>query len=159
MKRGLLLTMALLMAFGLGCKKNEQQADTFKDVPLETILEELYAEADLELPDRGNAEITAENASYYLGTDTVEFTEAVASDALIGSIPFSVCLVRVADPSKASETAEIIRTSANPNKWICVGVTSDHVVTDYAGDVVILIMAEQSNELKSAFNRVAAAQS
>lgn len=153
-----LLAMALLLGAGLGCKKQDiSKSEAFSGVPLETVLENIYSEAALELPDRGTTEITAENMSYYFGNDLVEFTEAIASEALINVIPFSLCLLRVADAEKAEETAAMIRESADPNKWICVGVDGDKVVTDYAGDVVILIMAEQANELHAAFQRLAAA--
>ncbi len=149
---------ALFICAGVGCKKDTSaQEDAFRDVPLETLLEQIYDEADIELPALASTEITAENAAYYLGTDGLSFTEGIASEALINVVPFSLCLIRVENADEAEQAARTVAESADPNKWICVGVSSDQVITDYAGDVVILIMAEQSEALAAAFRRLAAA--
>jgi hypothetical protein len=162
MKRVLtgIAVMMLLLAAIAGCHKAEvAQPDAFDGVPLETILANVYSEADIELPLRGTTVITGGNAAYYLGSDEIAFSEAIASEAMINVIPFSLCLVRVADKAEAEATAMALQESANPNKWNSVSVNDDCVITDYAGDVVILIMAEEAEALHAAFLRLAAAES
>lgn len=156
---GLAALMIMLAAAAWGCNKADIiRPDAFDGVPLETILENIYREADIELPLRGTTVITGGNADYFLGSDAIAFSEAIASDAMINVIPFSLCLLRVADKAEAEATAMALRESANPNKWNCVGVSGDCVITDYAGDVVILIMAEEAEALHTAFSRLAAAE-
>ena len=160
MKRWIAAICALAVLFGLGagCKKKDAgSVSTFDNVPLETIIEQIYDTADIELPMVGNVEITKENASYYLGTDEIEFKEAIASEALITAVPFSLCLVRVENREDAESVAKRLKETANPNKWICVGVESGNVLTDYCGDVVLLVMADQAAALRAAFQKLGAA--
>lgn len=160
MKRIGTVFLAALLIAGVfaGCKqKDAGKVDAFANVPLETVIEQIYETADLELPAVGNVTITEENASYYLGTNDVAFTEGVASEALINAIPFSLCLIRVENAADAADAAKKIKESANPNKWICVGVEDGNVLTDYAGDVVLLVMADQAAALRAAFTKLATA--
>lgn len=155
-----LIAMILLCTAVMGCQNPDiAKSDAFDGVPLEAILDNIYQEADIKLPLRGTTRIKNGNASYYLGSDEIAFADAIASDAMMSVIPFSLCLVRVADKADAEATAAAILESADPNKWICVGLSGDCVVADYAGDVVILIMAEEAEALHAAFCRLAAAGS
>lgn len=161
MKRVLIwfAVMILLCAAAVGCMDADTgKPDAFDGMPLETILANLYSEADIVLPLRGTTVITRANASDYLGSDAIAFSDAIASEAMIDVIPFSLCLIRVADKAEAEATAAAIRESANPNKWNSVGLSDDCVVTDYAGDVVILIMAEEAETLHAAFSRLTATE-
>ncbi len=75
----------------------------------------------------------------YTGLDSAEgITEAAASEAMIGSIPYSMVLVRVADAANAKTVAESMKAGIDPRKWICVEA-DDLKVCGYA-DVVMLVM-------------------
>lgn len=112
---------------------------------LEEIAAGLYDGID-EMPKLGNMEITAENEQYYLGTTGLNFTEALASEAMITSIAHSVCLVRMADGEDIEAAKAQIKEKCDPRKWICVGVEPEDVIVDNVGNVIILIMTEFSPE-------------
>lgn len=93
----------------------------------------------------------------YTGLDNADMiTEAVASEAMIGSIPYSLVLVRVADPANAEAVAEAMASGIDQRKWICV--TADDLLTAYSGDVVMLVMIGSENgaaqPFVDAFNQV-----
>lgn len=114
-------------------------------ISLGEIIEAVYAGID-EMPMVGNMTIDAENESYYLGTTGLNFTEAIASEAMISSIAHSVCVVRMAEGEDIEAAKEAIRTSVDPRKWICVGVEDDEVIVDNIGNTIILIMTQASPE-------------
>ena len=111
------------------------------DMSLEEIMEQIYAGVPADqLPMVGNTEITAETENYYLGTEGLGFTEALASDAMINAIAHSVCLIRMPEGADIEAAKEDIRTHVNPQRWICVGVDADKVVVDSIGNVIVLIL-------------------
>ena len=110
---------------------------------LEGIIERTYA--GLEDPDVipmvTTTPITDETAEYYLGLkDLSQVEEAVASEAAIGSIPHSVCLVRAKDGVDVEALKEEIRTSVNPRKWICVGVEREDIVMASQGNLILMVI-------------------
>lgn len=107
---------------------------------LEEIMEKIYAGVDVELPMLGNMEITPENESYYLGTTDLGYTEALASEPMMSSIAYSVCLVRMENVEDVEAAKEAIRENVDPRKWICVEVDADKIIVDNIGDLIILIM-------------------
>lgn len=93
----------------------------------------------------------------YTGLDNADMiTEAVASEAMIGSIPYSLVLVRVADPANAEAVAEAMASNIDQRKWVCVN--ADDLLTAYSGDVVMLVMIGSENgaaqPFVDAFNQV-----
>ena len=110
---------------------------------LEGIIERTYA--GLEDPDVipmvTTTRITDETAEYYLGLkDLSQVEEAVASEAAIGSMPHSVCLVRAKDGVDVEALKEEIRTSVNPRKWICVGVEREDIVMASQGNLILMVI-------------------
>ena len=110
---------------------------------LEGIIERTYA--GLEDPDVipmvTTTRITDETAEYYLGLkDLSQVEEAVASEAAIGSIPHSVCLVRAKGGVDVEALKEEIRTSVNPRKWICVGVEREDIVMASQGNLILMVI-------------------
>ena len=98
-----------------------------------------------QIPMVANITITDENAEYYLGLKNLDgIEEALASEAMIGSIAHSVCLVRAAEGTDVEALKEEIRTSVNPRKWICVGVDRDEVIVENR-DNLILMVIDQTN--------------
>ena len=61
----------------------------------------------------------------------------------MGSIAFSMVMVRVAEGADAMAVAEAMKANINPRKWVCVEA-DDLMVAGY-GDVVMLIMVSSQN--------------
>lgn len=89
--------------------------------------------------------------AYFVGVDNFDFTEAVASEPMMMSQAYSLVLVRVSPGEDVEQVKKDIASNADPRKWICVGVDPSDVKVDSIGDVVILIMAEDSDALLKAF--------
>ena len=94
----------------------------------------------------GNIEVTKENVKDYLGTDDIEFTEALASESQVGSIAHSVVLVRVDENADFEAIKTKIKENVNPRKWICVGVDEENVIVKNKGNLIILIMTNDGKE-------------
>lgn len=98
----------------------------------------------------GNIELNSENIEYYVGTNDIDFKEAMASESGVGSIAHSVVLIRLNDARKAEETVNKIKETADPVKWICV--QAENVVVENKGDLVVLIMSDaKSEQIKTNF--------
>lgn len=98
----------------------------------------------------GNIEVTSENVEYYLGSADIEFKEALASESMVGSIAYSVVLVRTLEGADVEKIKQQIKENVNPAKWICVSVEKENVIVDSKGDLIILIM---SNDLSSEIHK------
>ena len=106
MKKCIAAMLAVLMVFGVtacGSKQEEPAADTVAPIfeeSLETIYTELCEKVeDAETKDfiKGFmvGEITADSAAYYIGSEEVDYKEAIFAEPMMSSIAFSICLVRV----------------------------------------------------------------
>lgn len=120
---------------------------------LEDIMARVYAGVDAEMPMVSNTRITADTAEYYLGLKNLDdVQEALASEAMMSSVAHSVCLVRAKDGVDVEKLKETIRTSVNPQKWICVGVDPEDVVVVNQGNLILLAMdPEYSQALADSF--------
>lgn len=78
--------------------------------------------------------------SSYLFIDYIEGSEAMTSDAMVGSIAHSLVVLKLPEGSDASATAELIRANADPRKWICVEAEKVAVVS--SGRYVMLVMSD-----------------
>ena len=75
----------------------------------------------------------------YTGLDSAEkITEAAAYEPMMGSMAFSMVLVRLADGAGAKDVAESMKSGIDTRKWICV--EADDLKVAGFGDVVMLIM-------------------
>ena len=74
-----------------------------------------------------------------------KITEAAVFEPMIGSIAFSMVMVRVAPGEDTRAVAEEMKSGIDPRKWICVAA-DDLLVTGY-GDVVMLIMLASGSGL------------
>lgn len=150
MRKMTALILALATLAALLCACSPQAPEIKVEGDLSSIMGEIYKNVSIELPMTGETVIDDSNVAYYLGT-TVEYKEALASEAMINAIPFSVCLVRAQEGQDIEKLKSDIKSNVNPNKWICVGVEEKNVVVDNIGDLVILIMADESEALHQAF--------
>ena len=128
----LLASVLLVVLTGCGAPKT-------LDMSLEDVITKVYEGfGEDELPNVANTEITKDNMAYYLGVDTIDFKEGIASEPLIGSIAHSVVVLRVADGVDIEKAKQEIKDNVNPAKWICV--EAEKVIVDSKDDVIILIM-------------------
>lgn len=111
---------------------------------LTQLMDRLYAGVSAEMPMVGNTVIDSSNSSYYLGISFDRVEEGLASEAMIGSIAHSICLVRVKDGVDAQQVATDIRQNVNSYKWVCVGVEPEQVRTLVRGRLVALIMTNSA---------------
>lgn len=130
---------------------------------VEGTLEELMTKVYADIPQENRPmmldkiKVNEENIEYYLGTSDIEYEEALASESGIGSIAHSVVLVRTKKNANVESIKTKIKESINPNKWICVGVDEKDVIVENKGDLIILILVEDSNNretLKKAFDNL-----
>ena len=141
----------MFMVTGCGSKNVEGK--------LEDIMDKLYADIaeDNRPGGLGNMEVNAENVESFIGTNKVEYTEAIASESMMGSIAHSVVLLRVKDASKIEEYKEEIRENVNPRKWVCVGVEKDEVIIENKGDLLVVIIVQDKDnrqKIADAFNNL-----
>ena len=74
-------------------------------------------------------------------------TEAAVFGPAMGSIAFSMAMVRTAEGADVKAVAETMKSNIDPRKWICVEADDLQVVS--FGDVVMLIMVETTNGMAS----------
>lgn len=162
MKKCIAAMLAVLMVFGVtacGSKQEEPAADTVAPIfeeSLETIYTELCEKVeDAETKDfiKGFmvGEITADSAAYYIGSEEVDYKEAIFAEPMMSSIAFSICLVRVNEGADMEAQKTLIKENVDPIKWLCV--QADTVLVENIGDVIILVMADdRANMIVDAFN-------
>lgn len=80
----------------------------------------------------------------YTGLDSAEkITEAAAFEPMMGSMAFSMVLVRVAEDTDSKTVAESMKSGIDTRKWICV--EADDLKVAGFGDVVMLIMVNSDS--------------
>jgi len=114
---------------------------------LEEIMTKLYADVPEENRPMmlGNMEITEENVEGFLGTSDIEYKEALASESMVGAIAHSVVLVRTKENANVEDVKKQIEENVNPRKWICVGVEKEDVIIKSKGDLIVVIIVEDTD--------------
>ena len=80
----------------------------------------------------------------YTGLDSAEkIIEAAAYEPMMGSIAFSMVLVRVAEGADAKDVADSMKSGIDTRKWICV--EADDLKVAGFGDVVMLMMVNSDS--------------
>lgn len=77
--------------------------------------------------------------------DAAQITEAAAYEPMMGSMAFSMVLVRLAEGADAKTVAESMKSGIDPRKWICV--EADDLKVAGFGDVVMLIMLNSDSNM------------
>ena len=75
--------------------------------------------------------------------DASGITEAAAFEPMMGSLAFSMVLVRVAEGTGSKDVAESMKAGIDTRKWICV--EADDLKVAGFGDVVMLIMVNSDS--------------
>ena len=77
--------------------------------------------------------------------DVSMLTEAAAYEPMMGSLAFSMVMVRTAAGADPKAVAEAMKSGVDPRKWICV--EADDVKAAGIGDVVMLIMVSTTGDM------------
>ena len=90
--------------------------------------------------------------------DAAQITEAAAYEPMMGSMAFSMVMVRLAEGADAKAVAEAMKSGIDTRKWICV--EADDLKVAGFGDVVMLIMLNSDSGMTAqsfvdAFSKVA----
>lgn len=116
---------------------------------LGSILEKIYETA--EVSDNFNrfietglqiVEITRDNSEYFLGKKDIKFESGIASEPIMPSSTYSLCLIRVKKGADIDQVKKDIKENVDPMKWVSEGVNPENIIVDNIGDVVILIMSD-----------------
>jgi len=75
--------------------------------------------------------------------DAAKITDAAAYEPMMGSMAFSMVLVRVAEGADSKAVAETMKSGIDPRKWICV--EADDLKVAGFGDVVMLMMVNSDS--------------
>ena len=137
---------------------NEQKNNPNLEGSLQDILKRIYETADVSDDDRAwfssmeTTDITAENMSYYIGVQSDNVAEGIASEPMMSSVAYSLCLVRVKPGTDVEQLKADIKANVDPRKWICVEVMDENVLVENVGDVILLVMDDElAHTLRDAF--------
>ena len=84
----------------------------------------------------------------YTGLDSADaITEAAFFEPMMGSIPYSMVMVRTAEGADIKAVAEGMKNGIDQREWICVEADDLQVVS--YGDVVMLIMVGSDTGMTS----------
>lgn len=147
------VTLVLLVGFACICLTG--CGSTNIEGSLEEIMEKVYLNiSEDNLPMMlTNIEVTEENVEGYLGTEDIDFVDALASESAVGSIAHSVVLIRTEENADVEKIKETIKDSVNPRKWICV--EAENVYVESKGDLIIVIMCnELADDIKTNFENL-----
>ena len=174
MKKVISVLLAFAMVFGLtACGSPAEPEQTVPAASLEGTMEELVNQVITEQPVEFMGGImpvdladTSEDGlwaiKYNTGLENAGQIEDVAVyEPMMGSIPFSLVMVRAKDGVGTKTLAESMKAGIDQRKWICV--EADDLKVAGFGDVVMLIMVGSDTGLTAqsfvdAFQKVCAAQ-
>ena len=161
MKKLLSVCLALAMLASLltacGGKASEETTAPTAAAALEGTMEDLLNRVIAERPVEFAGGVTTLNLadtsedgqwalkSYTGLEDASRITEAAVLEPMIGSIAFSMVMVRVAPGEDSKTVAEDMKAGIDPAKWICV--SADDVMAAGYADVVMLIMLSSSLDM------------
>ena len=159
MKKLLSLVLALTMVAGLlaGCGSKEPVETTTPKASVEGTMEELlnkvieiqpveFMGSTMALDLTKTDEESLWQIKSFTGLeDASQIVEAAAYEPMIGSIAFSMVMVRVVPGADAKAVAESMKAGVDPRKWVCVG--ADQMKVAGYSDVVMLIMLDSATEL------------
>ena len=101
-----------------------------------------------------NAEVTPDMYEYQLFIPYVEGSVAVTSAPMIGSIPHSVVLMKLAEGTDVAAVAADIEANMDPRKWVCVEAETAYVKTSGQYVLMVLSTADMGAAIESNFETV-----
>ena len=120
------------------------------DSKLSDILDIVYD--GVESPNTAKIALNSENEKYYLGVEGLDYRAGIGSDALVIAIPHSVVLIEMNEGADIEAAKKSIKENADGRKWICVGVSDEDIRVESAGNYILLVMADNSEEYIANFS-------
>ena len=158
MKKLICALLALSLALAMTACGGKQTAETTAPAAnLEGTMEELLNKVIEQRPVEFAGGVfpidltdTSEDGAWatksYTGLDDAsQLTEAAAYEPMMGSLAFSMVMVRTAEGADPKAVAESMKSGVDPRKWICV--EADDVKIAGCGDVVMLIMVSTTGDM------------
>lgn len=158
MKKMICAILALSLVFALAaCGGSKPEETTAPVANIEGTMEELLNKVIEQRPVEFSGGVipidltdTSEDGAWAVKSftgleDASQITEAAAYEPMIGSIPFSMVMVRTAEGADPKAVAEAMKSGVDPRKWICV--EADDMKVAGVGDVVMLIMVSTTGDL------------
>lgn len=151
----LALTMALSMTACGGKQPAETTAPTAANIEgtMEELLNKVIEQRPVEfaggvipidLTDTSEDGLWAVKS--YTGLENANQLKAAAAyEPMMGSLAFSMVMVRTADGEDPKAVAEAMKAGVDPRKWICV--EADDLKVAGIGDVVMLIMVSTTGDM------------
>ena len=158
MKKVICALLALSLALAMTACGGKQTAETTAPAAnLEGTMEELLNKVIEQRPVEFAGGVypidltdTSEDGAWaiksYTGLDDAsQLTEAAAYEPMMGSLAFSMVMVRTAEGADTRAVAESMKSGVDPRKWICV--EADDLKVAGIGDVVMLIMVSTTGDM------------
>ena len=82
----------------------------------------------------------------------MDYRAGIGSDALVIAIPHSVVLIEMNEGADIEAAKKSIKENADGRKWICVGVSDEDIRVERAGNYILLVMADNSEEYIANFS-------
>ncbi len=148
----LILAVTMLGTMFAGCGKKETAKEPLKGTMEEIVNQIIEAKpvdfmagiAPLDITDTSEDGLWALNN--YTGLKNADkISDAAVYEAMMGSLAFSMVLVRVKDAADAEAVAKEMNEGINPRKWICVEANDKKVAT--YSDTVMLIMLDSGLDM------------
>ena len=158
----MLLALTLVVAMFAGCNNNTTTTDPSTEPAktpiadnMETVVNKIIEKNPVEfmggvmpvdLTDTSEDGLWA--ISYFTGLKNAEKIQEVSVyEPMMGSIAFSMVLVRVKDAAEAQNVAKEMSENIDTRKWICVEA-NDKITVGYC-DVVMMIMLDNQNGMSA----------
>ena len=158
----LIISLSLVLSVGLlfaACSNNNESADNQNAADLSgepsDILNSLIEACDVEMVNTMDVAVSPDNAQYYLGLSSEQFTQYVESaavkEAAINAQAHLVAVIKCADADSAAELKTLIATNFDPLRWICVTPEQCFVVDADNYLVLAATYADVATALQTAF--------
>lgn len=128
----------------------EDNSSDETEMTLEEIIAKTYETTGLQFPMLMSTPLTKDMQAYMLGTDTFDFVEGMASEPMMNAQAHSFVLFTVEEGSDIDGIKEAVKNNVDGYKWICVGVDDENIIVDSIGNIIFLIMDEQSEAIHTA---------
>lgn len=150
MKKNIIIcTLLVIFLVITGCQKKEKNIN---DLSLKTILKKSYYKVDV--PSYDVININKDNFENYFGTNDINFSEAIVSEAKMNAVAHSVGIIRLKNNENINDAIQILKESVNPRKWVCTEAES--VIIESNGNVIIVIMtfSDKADKISENFKNI-----
>lgn len=151
MKKFLTLMIASVMMLGMlvGCGKDDTDSSDIKAPEGSTadLIEEVYKKKRPEEFHFENFDLDPADEAMintFTGLKNGEKIKEVSASEAMGSVAYSLVMIRLNDAADAKTVAKEIKDGINPRKWICV--EADDIRVAACGDLVMLFMVSSEHK-------------